>query len=1174
MLKNKSKRFKAWIWSTTIVLGAGIIASSITLPLVYVSNYEVFKAIKYDNQYFYSRAQLRNYVTEQAQRDQYRDVPKKFMVKSPNGNKVFNTYVNAQEYLLKNYMKTHNVMLNQNYEKHVDQLSNQIYLSGFETQLSNDMFTIYEKADGTFIEAPFNNVERNKRALLEAQKSYLQLHNAYYFDNKYFDNTVTIEQYISKNRQKFKKEWSRTEQDYFVLPIKNGASPLFKNSDTQNTFLKQYIEQNATPQFIGKSGTRYDLTYQNLSNIVAEIDESSIDYIRINSNKSKITEVVDMDNQTTNGAFYGPYYSQTGMSIKTITNPDNWSETKTFPNQATNFVDVPLLGAIVDEIITSWGQINANSPNLLISKFNHLKINNLNLFEFLNKHVPNMGKTLEQHFYNWSRGYRYTSFHGLINSYKWTINNLIQKSSSNKKIFQAAQYFEMLSVLLDRGFFELISPFLINLDLESQELKFFQNIFEFKTLRFQQNAYTYFNKAINVQKPLFNLARIIFNIQTLLTQQMIFNEQYMRATFNPLNHQALLHKKFQLVKFNEKKDNATTVEDKAIWKPLVEITSQSNWVSRSEKLQSNIEVFLKMKNHLFKTYNEDLENFVDNKKQLKTVKNLNDEQIAHELSIEKSLDKSFLAGFETIDQDLTIDKKYWNKMMQIFQQLVKTPANDWFKGQDNESFKSHWAQLNAKSSAEKAKISNREVSSIFYSSIKNSLKIFNRFMDQTSQLKDKTQPLWDGSKMQTKYSDLFKKITATKFAKNIQKIAPEVIKILGKVNVFTTVLVIAWDLMEGFSFSEQQTFFYGGEELSSQYYWDGGQKDYTFWGLKEDVTISIKDLKMIQPTELESEYAHNSIYYNGKYVNDVTEIKNDIARELIANAKFGIFQSPALKEQIHWTLKELKVDNFPTFKTINQLFDALVKELKSIKKDIFILSDGRFTDDSDILIEEKIRQLIEGSPKDNKPGLKPIYILYFPARINGKLVKTDYIPPQPFVSETSLNTFKDTDFKPMDPQQISRYFIINNSLNVEDIAKIKDFQLRKIYQDLSQMDEVNIFNTLITMNADKLQPQTKNVQFSNINKTSLNFNKIFNNITSYKAQAQIFSFISSYGQIKYYLNRQSLLQGLLLDHKRFKIEIKTWKGVFQIFTFKDEVFITIEEIVDKIIKQKGPLSDE
>lgn len=161
--------------------------------------------------------------------------------------------------------------------------------------------------------------EGDKNARFAAAKTYIQLHNAYYYDNRHFSSKADVEDYIDTHQSDPRAILNKYTSSMNMLQFKNGVYQSFSSFDE----VKNMIASNAVPMFKDSQGNLIPIDYDHISAIAAALDDRGLSVIPISSNNSQVEQVVDMDSRTPNGQFFGPYITTSGMGIEGIHDPSN-----------------------------------------------------------------------------------------------------------------------------------------------------------------------------------------------------------------------------------------------------------------------------------------------------------------------------------------------------------------------------------------------------------------------------------------------------------------------------------------------------------------------------------------------------------------------------------------------------------------------------------------------------------------------------------------------------------------------------------------------------------------------------------------------------------------------------------------------------------------------------------
>lgn len=509
---KKLKLFTVWGG-----LSALTIATAVTIPLVLNQNKkaEDFKKVYFDGKVFNSKAELLNYINSNSLEVSKAMNESIFSAKIGSEVVDFNTYSEAFTYIEKKlkseivYLKP-DVALDQGLKTVLP--TDFVVLNGQKKYLAFPKFTgNNEEHEYITVDANADESEINKIYEI-AIKSYIQVHSAYEFNGIYFKSLAEIQTYIINNWQDVKSFDGSKIGSLQALFLEGNQMITFNNNATKQSlkndpYFRKQITNYAVPYYLN-NGEKIEISYQNINNIKNLYDESELDYISIENNFNKTTQVVDMDGSTPNGSFYGPYYVKSGLGMDNITDQSEWDQVSSSANLPSkkDLVDVQILKSTINYLIKANG-FSSVLDLLFVTKIGTGEADEKTFAQFL-KNGIDYGRVdylekITTAISQISKGVRSNFLDDIITLYIYSMNLMIQNKENVKDIIKTAQYFDSMMVIFDSFLSSFLAPFIVNsaVDAENYKINYFQSAFSFyqedengKGIHFQNDPNSYIRK--------------------------------------------------------------------------------------------------------------------------------------------------------------------------------------------------------------------------------------------------------------------------------------------------------------------------------------------------------------------------------------------------------------------------------------------------------------------------------------------------------------------------------------------------------------------------------------------------------------------------------------------------------------------------------------------------------
>lgn len=301
-----------------VAIAAVALPVSLTLELAHGQSTSI-KAVKYDNQTFTSSEALLDYIKHHAVTDQTTSIDRTYLVFEGDNEKEFDDFEKAIDYIANKYVKKEIVYPKNLLDWQTDSATSEVGAEQFQTTDQSPIYNIYRKSDDSYTFALKDDAQGNENARIEAAKTYLQVHNAFLYDNHYFESKDSIEKYIRKNQNSVQQVLDQYKTKVKFLRFGNGAVKTFSTFDD----VKDLIANNAQPYYDAGNGQIIPIDQDHIADLATAFDSSALKYVPIAANDGQVLQVVDMDTSTPNGSFYGPYLFKSGLGVDGIQDVSN-----------------------------------------------------------------------------------------------------------------------------------------------------------------------------------------------------------------------------------------------------------------------------------------------------------------------------------------------------------------------------------------------------------------------------------------------------------------------------------------------------------------------------------------------------------------------------------------------------------------------------------------------------------------------------------------------------------------------------------------------------------------------------------------------------------------------------------------------------------------------------------
>lgn len=982
----------------------------------------------------------------------------------------------------------------------------------------------------------------------QAKKSYLNIHDAYYFNNIYFRDIEELKLYLKthyyadKNSPGFNENTKNK-----TIGIKNSdnviSSPISQKYlfseiklNDQETDLKLNAKKEFS-NFINSSSKKYweiktnDNRYKYFDSSTSSSEEllnyyNNPEYFKIYTNNGHDTYIVDLDKDDENTLF-GPYYTNKSNGIDLIKDHKQWKKIKNndfdlsmeqFSGQLANFLSLILFE---DE----------NEKEL---PFNIHPLNDKVLKPFFNRiknEIPKIFNDFISFTENIKRGKRFNYFYAIPIYYIWFQENLIKYKAKQELINLTKNTFNNISKYIDYVLDKILPKELLKSNDGAAYSKIsFEQIFDFMSNNFNLN--------INIE---YFINKIWQNYPEFINAINIISYANINSTFNygviPFHYDAIndvIDKSTNsLIKLN--RNNLRYYEK--IW----DLFSSSSIVEFQNLLSLN--------NSQLKWNNEEEKNFWTNI--IFNFKSTN--QVFNDVA-----KKQYDIEIKQISQNsnMSSNKKsiFRDINSSLLEKIRKNPSLSFknfllinFISKDSNSFSS---LINLDFNIDQSNLEKELIKLCFGISIPSFLTNFqiNKFL-----LNNVIDFLHTTNDFATKYKDeliktnnflsnVVNKIgtiveSIEKIAKNTTNITNNVIsKIIGiggsigKFVPYAQIALIGLDLVISFFVPKTEYFAYKFETPEGlKFIWNGGKKTTAFWGAYSSET-TIDSMKLIQPQKVVYAKAQDSYYFDGIHYDNLDSLKKYQLEKIFYDENYSVENIKSIYSFEHINTSKLFDHRFTNaFLQIGDerdLYSSFTKP-ENVVQDVFLnvkndltssLLNGKYYVSNwhfanGLVVNDK-NQAQEISIKNVVDKIKPIKIIQLPTLKYGKPIDDDLKYELPFISWTQGQTIIN--------KTNNKYLIYDP--NKEETKDVTDEEivneLERRFLDYFDVEHKQVIKYEILTN-NKFSSLSSNIISNNVYEVKLsnNYSKYFlnqNKALNWLMSQSNFTLYSYYEQIEMY----------------------------------------------------------
>lgn len=712
----------------------------------------------------------------------------------------------------------------------------------------------------------------------EAKESYLNIHNAYCFNNIYFPNKESLNVYLTNNFDETNNAFDFVDSQYKVLKAPNGytSQPLQYSNDVaqneNNTQLKNevndFVNQNAKKVYGIKDSTgvyefsNNDGDYELSKKLSIETTDPVIMYSNQGSGSYIVDTSVDDDYN-----FYGPYFYKGSADILNITDKSLWKEVDQSDRDVVNQNREDTLiqgffGMLVKDIQEDGSIFGISQLKDQTDAYDSYMSTN---YPSIWNNVLQTEKTLES-------GKRYNSFLKIPVMYTYILEQLVLYGANNKAITTTKNYFKAVCDLYDSVMRAMIPAELLkpsdgtadDSTLGNDGLLSFSKLFGFDIKGFDYNSdIDYYMDKIKLHYkniiPLSSIAMLGFQNGSIFNGALKFSPSYLGSQVK--NYDSSLNKYYEYVwdifscntvdkikNFYEqyKEDITMSLDDF--------VNFVEGYVQRNAIFYQSLQI----------NFQDQVSQYVSDKSKKSSLSMLSNIDNLDLLLSRVGNSFPLFALFKnltTFTPDSTVSVDNQSTISNLFYSLKPIDINSLKNISDYQGFVSSNISTNF---YDVFNIIADTATGPFFI---ESLNAANAMINDSIAGKLLDIPI-KAAKIISDFKDL--KDDVKSIAKICETFANTASKILGMVSKLVTFFKVAGVVLDALQFLidafvpkyEPKSYIYKSDGV--EYVWDGGLKSSVFFGLIEKDERTVDDMKILNPIKLNEPRASDFYYLNGK----------------------------------------------------------------------------------------------------------------------------------------------------------------------------------------------------------------------------------------------------------------------------------------------------------------------
>ncbi|MGL6125011.1 MAG: hypothetical protein ACRC1F_00785 [Metamycoplasmataceae bacterium] len=1038
-----------------------------------------------------------------------------------------------------------------------------------------------------------------------AKDSYLSMHDAYYFNNIYFRNIEELKVYLktvyyTKDGDGFSND--KTPKNIgLVSPNGRPDNAIISSGMNSNDLFSQIVTEESTQtkkdfmnnisslankyiEFKDKDGKYFYAKESDLKNLEKESPLltafNNPEYTKLYSNNGKSTYIVDLDKDDENTLF-GQYYLQTSGNITQIEDRDAWKKTDRDDPLIAQERNSNIISGLLDMLLfPDSSDVNDKPFNIMylnkeiiVPFYELLEINNKNVYD----KWLDFSKTIKQ-------GKRFNTFFSLPVFYFFLIDNLVKDSASQEMIIQTKKMFNSIAQYLDFAVGLLFPKDLLrNTNPISQYGKYlsFEEIFNFNSNDIDIN--TSINSFINKISENFSQFIVAINIVSQANLNAMYNggvleyrHDFIKKTLgndqnivmDDSNHKTLYKSVWDMFSSPNNKEMYNQISPK--YKPSLNLNDKEKAFidDLTLSLSASNSIFTSGAQFLFNEKFKDIEfqsGMISNDK----YKLLEDFVIKND-STSKNIIKSMIEAKKV----LTWENFMLIKMLYKADDDKLSKIKHKFSG-DQDELKTELLKIVEGLSLNKytpnfiidSKITKNLASIASDSNIRGNFITYSEAaLGQISKMVDMVKEMVlifeksNGNLSQTNAKEILSTIISSPLLKSVSSAIP-----------YLQIGLIALDFLNGALVPAKTYSSYKFElEDGGAFIWNGGQSTTMFFGLAEISSVSIKDMKLMEPQRVVSERNEDYLYFNGKKYSEtqLQSLKIDQLRAIL-NGEFPLGDNIRI------------VYSFDSISTINETGPSTVRNEKAFAKfgtiDDLTLSSNVLPPDERTLVQYVYKSIYDGMNSNDQTHHGKEYYKDKFIFANGSVANNPNDAVEMLIDEVigkiqpvkiaMLPTLENNKpkYENNEDVSISEYILPSRSWS-GGLFSVNDTPNKYIIFDPNQTDDSG--NTFSAGNAEikvrNLFHEYFDVDYKIVIENEIISNNMFSELSSSIISNVIFQAKLDNNLTKYFFDEVSAFKWLLSE---MNFTLYSYSTETEIFKYKDQIFQSRDEFLKFVLDE-------
>ncbi len=700
----------------------------------------------------------------------------------------------------------------------------------------------------------------------DAQESYLQIHNAYYFNNIYFHTLDDLYNYLVND---YIPNGGSPEASVRIIGGPNGSysHPIDYSSPDAKAKTDDFVDSNYKSMLEIKNGTN---SYQyadtmSINEVVDAINPNDIDYTHMYSTGGKSEYIVDTSKDD-DYTLTGPYLYE-GHDITSITNPNMWTEIAP--------TDSKVVDTYVNDMIGNFfGTVFSDSKDISDTD---LLFNAAPMLDTSETYMSYL-KSFDNETYNFILGVRKNILSGKRNNnfydipafYSSLLEHMVIKKRPNVEIDKTRDYFKAMTDYYNQ-IIQVMMPQSMLTNVENGDVFNLTSLFGFDKTDFNYAVgMEYYTDILKQQYP-----NLIASME--LGSQALINASTLHGVlpFNKTLAKDCLDDTYAPVDYRINKDkNNDYIQSE--YDGLEQVWNNFSSTSMDD-FDHTVSDATKQ---AYPNYNEIAKPVILISGVFDQAMNLeyNDENSNNSNGLNSSLNSGLTSSYVNVHS--SSEFKSVNKYG--FSSLMNASSKAGLGGFDHKKTpeQNYKKVLDDLSSSTRRGPTGKSVYSAALTAQSNLLEMALEKQMRTDQGIDRFKV----SQYDSQGRDVAKQVLSTMSLALNSVSGLDAVKDIPELEVALKVMSTVLAICSMFMFTYKHSSYIYTTTSNVSYVWDGGVTKSRFFGLITEDVSTINDMKMNDPIQLNAPRNMDYLYYNGNVYDGTTpttQLKEDYARDII-----------------------------------------------------------------------------------------------------------------------------------------------------------------------------------------------------------------------------------------------------------------------------------------------------